>query len=340
MLDLQFVRAASLKGYTELVGQLGGNADALLRQAHIQPNQIADDEQLIPAQSMCDILEISADALACPDFALRLSQLQGVAMLGLVGLVIQHARTVGEALQLLQRYLHIHSQVGSFSITFEHGLAQLNYAPHYDYRGRSQQLIDLALGVGMNILSMFTDKNFRATSIYFSYQMPADLSRYHQIFRVPMVFNSEHNQVLLEQKMLALPVHSDRAEFSSMIDAYLTRLEKTAPTRLEDKVALLIRQQILSGHCDLNSTAHLLDVHPRTLQRRLAQNGTRFQSLLDQIRKQLAIRYLQETEISITHLSQMLGFAEVSVFSRVFKGWLGMSPTQFIIQQGYRMRVR
>jgi len=340
MLELQFVRAASLRGYVPLVEELGGNAEKLLRLAHIEPGLLKGDDQLIPAQSMCDIMEISAERLACPDFGLRLSQQQGVSMLGAVGLVVQQANTIGEALQLLQRYLHIHSQAGSLQMDVQHGLAQLSYTPHYDYQGRNQQLIDLTLGVGLNILTMLVGKHFRAKAIYFSYQTPADLRIYHRLFHAPLMFNSEDNRVLLDQNMLSLPVQSDRSEFKAFIDGYLAQLESAAPTLLEEKVELLIRQLVHTGNCNLSRTANMLNIHPRTLQRRLANRNTRFQQLLDQVRKQMALRYLQETEISITQLSQMLGFAEVSVFSRVFRGWMGMTPSQFIIRQGQRLRIR
>lgn len=340
MLELQFVRAASFRGYIPLVESLNGDAEQLLRLAHIEPSLLQSDDHLIPAQSMCDILEISAEQLVCPDFALRLSQLQGVSMLGVVGLVVQQAATVGEALQLLQRYLHIHSQAGSMQLETQNGLVQLNYTPHYDYHGRNRQLIDLTLGVGMNILSLFAGKTFRAKAIYFSYQAPADLRTHHKLFHAPMQFNSEQNRVLLDKKTLELPLQSDAPELLGFIDGYLAQLESAAPARLEEKVELLIRQLIHTGDCNLGSTANLLDIHPRTLQRRLAQRGTSFQQLLDQARKQMALRYLQETEISITQLSQMLGFAEVSIFSRVFRGWMAMSPSQFIIRQGQRLRIR
>ena len=339
-MDLQFVRVASLTGYVPLVKALAGDPDALLNLAHIEPRLLQGADHLIPAQSLCDLLEISAEQLSCPDFGLQLSQQQGLSMLGAVGLVMRQADTLGEALQLLRRYLHIHSQAGSMDIAPHNGLVQLSYTPHYDYRGRNRQLIDLTMGVGLNILTLFAGPQVRAKAVHFSYQAPEQLQRYHQLFRAPLMFNSEANSVLLDQKMLELPVASDTPELKTFIDQYLNELERAAPTQLEQKVELVIRQLIHTGECNLNSTANLLDVHPRTLQRRLANRGVSFQQLLDQVRKQIAVRYLQESEFSITQLSELLGYAESTVFSRAFRTWVGVSPSQFILRQGKRLRIR
>jgi len=83
-----------------------------------------------------------------------------------------------------------------------------------------------------------------------------------------------------------------------------------------------------------------MNMHPRVLQRRLKDAGTSYQKLLTNTRKEISKRYLEESSISITELSDILGYKESSVFSRAFKRWFGMSPQKFVLENKVKNDLR
>lgn len=339
-MQLPFVRSASLLGYQALVEELGGSADALLRQAHISPELLRDADSLVPAQSLCDLLEISARDLACEDFGLRLSTHQGISMLGMVGFAIQQEATVGEALQALGKYLHLHSQAGVIHLSEHQGMAFLQYTPLFDYQGQSRQLIDLTLGVGLNLFHRLSGGQLKAQGIYLSYDTPQNLGLYAKLFKAPLRFNQELNGVTLDAASLSMAIRKPAAESKLQLDHYFSQLEHAQADTLEFRVSLLMRQLVSAEEFSQAQLASLLGVSARTLQRRFKEQGTSYQQLLDDTRKGMALRYLKESTVSVTQLAVLLGYAEVSVFSRAFQRWLGCSPRQYLATHQIRLKRR
>ena len=96
----------------------------------------------------------------------------------------------------------------------------------------------------------------------------------------------------------------------------------------------IVRQLLPTGAATLDVVADQFSLHPKTLQRRLADEDTTFAALVDQVRKDAAERYLRSTRISLTHLARELGYAEQSVLTRSCKRWFGAGPA------AYRNRTR
>ena len=107
---------------------------------------------------------------------------------------------------------------------------------------------------------------------------------------------------------------------------YLARLDKS-------DVVTTVRQKIIeylpNGDCTREKVAGVMCISPTTLQFKLSQRGTSFLELLDTTRKELAASYVQQSALSITEITFLLGFSDTSNFTRAFKRWEGMSPTSF-----------
>jgi AraC-like DNA-binding protein len=84
-----------------------------------------------------------------------------------------------------------------------------------------------------------------------------------------------------------------------------------------------------SGAFSEADLAEALHISPRTLQRRLADEGTSFKVLLDEARRELALRLIGERRMSIKETSYLLGFSEPGNFSRAFRRWTGAAPSRF-----------
>ncbi|MCY1522904.1 HTH-type transcriptional activator RhaR [compost metagenome] len=94
-------------------------------------------------------------------------------------------------------------------------------------------------------------------------------------------------------------------------------------------VGKLLRRQLPSGQVTIEQVAEQMKISPRSLQRYLHAEGTSFQKLLDQTRQSMATRYMRDSSVSLTQLSELLGYADLSAFSRAFSRWNGMSPQKW-----------
>jgi AraC-like DNA-binding protein len=107
---------------------------------------------------------------------------------------------------------------------------------------------------------------------------------------------------------------------------YIARLDKS-------DVATTVRQKIIeylpNGDCTRDKVASAMCISPTTLQFKLSQCDTNFNELLDMTRKELASSYVQQSSLSITEITFLLGFSDTSNFTRAFKRWEGVSPTDY-----------
>lgn len=103
------VRAATLRGYDTMAQALGVNPVKIMQRVRLTPQQLSDDDNLIPFVSVINLLEQTAHDSGCRDLGLRLAQSQGIELLGQIAVILQHAATLGEALQLATRYIFVHN---------------------------------------------------------------------------------------------------------------------------------------------------------------------------------------------------------------------------------------
>ena len=151
---------------------------------------------------------------------------------------------------------------------------------------------------------------------------------FEAFFRAPIEYSAGRNALSFDRRMVEMPLPSRNIqvarECDRIIDRYLAQLERdnlTASTR--EKLLL----QLPSGFVTEQDIAKALHVSVRTMQRRLADEGTSFKKLLDDMRRELALQYIRDPAVSINEITYLLGYSEPANFSRAFKRWTGQSPS-------------
>jgi AraC-like DNA-binding protein len=151
---------------------------------------------------------------------------------------------------------------------------------------------------------------------------------YFGFFRCPMRFNSEHSAILFSQADLDRPLPAANRELARANDQILT--EFLAGLHNDDLIAKLkvaIAEELPSGSPTEERIAKAVYLSPRTLHRRLSAEDTTYSKLLDAVRRELAERYITDPDISLQEISSLLGFSELSAFSRAFRRWTGQPPS-------------
>ncbi|MEZ8025584.1 AraC family transcriptional regulator [Vibrio sp. 10N.222.52.C3] len=331
------IRSASLSGIEHLIKELGGDLNSLLVQCNLTTQDLLNPESLIDFASMINLLELASQQLNCKDFGLKLAKNQGIEVLGPISLIIQASETVQEALDNAQRYMAIHS-LGEYWILkeFEH----LAYIERYQISqdvSYAKQYKELSLGVCLNLLKNLIGSSLKIERLEFSHTPLSISSKYQKYFGCSVVFNQEHDRLIFSRDYLYTPLQATLSKHKRHYEQYLDLLIFQSGDNIERKVRTLVLQTMGLHSANINDIAHMLNMSPRTLQRRLEIHDTNFQKLLKDVRISAARWYLESSRIDITLLSELLGYRNVSGFSKAFKNTYGSSPLKWRQQASNRL---
>ncbi len=328
------VQGSALEGFDRLVSELGGDANQLRADAGIPLEPVAPDSW-VSYRAFLNLLESSATRLRCPDFGLRLSRYQDISILGPVGFVMREAPDVGTALQELSKYLSLHNQGGEVALVIDQGVAKLSFEIKLPGFVRATQQLDLVLGIGLNIMRLLCGKNWNPTAAYVTQAEPEDRAPYRRMFDCPIYFDAEIGMLTFPAEVLRSKISDADERLHELLADHLGQIEESYPNSHADQIRHLIRQALYTGDCSVERIAGYLSVTPRTLQRQLKLEGTSYKTLLEEVRFDMATRYLLESKSSLTVLADMLGYSELSAFSNAFKQKTGLSPRAWRAQHAH-----
>lgn len=330
------VHARILRFFPDLVDQLGGDPTLLLRQAGINPREkVSDTKSGATYRQMVDLIELAATQLSCPDFGMRLATLQsGSSMFGPLGLVMKNSETFGEALYYVGRHAYAHSlaariwlrRLASKTAVF------VGHDILLDRMSNKSQAMEQILLVGHLAALEITGGRARVRSVHFRHQPMAAKRVYRRYFGCPVHFGQHEDGVFFSEQDLASPIIDPDSKIyrtaTSFIDAKFTRHRPP----LHAQARGVIMHYLGTKDCTNHRVAAALNMHPRTAQRRFAAEGTSFQRIKDEVRRDVLSYYLQRTTLDFAIVSEKLGFAEQSVLTRYCQRWLHASPTKVRLQ--------
>ena len=332
---MELVRAATLSGYFEVAAELQLDTLPLLRRARLARSIIAEPDRMLPARSVVQLLEDSASAAHCPSFAVRMAARRTIADLGVVSLLIAHQPTLREAFNVMQRYRNRINSTLVLQVE-KHGevaLVQEQWA--LDPPLVSRQSDELALGVLAGLGAWLLGPAWQIAEVHSAHPVPppAESAIYSRMFGARMRFDSDFTGLVMATSLLDLP--NPRADVAlaaharRMAEAMMTEAGRTLQQEVEEAILL----QLPTGGASLSSTARALGLQPRTLQRRLDEQGQPFAKTLDAIRSRQATRYLANPRLTVTEVAELSGYASLSAFTRWHTKTFGMSPHRFRKQQ-------
>ncbi len=320
------IRAGLLVNFQPTVQALGGDIERVLDRAELPSNVLLNPESFLLYTAYLRLLDAAALETACPYFGLEMSRELGVENMGVTGFVMTQAANVGAAWASLQRFYHVHDTYGVVTFNQSADTVCVRYEIPPSALAGVRQSLDVAAGIAANIHRMLCGPTAEITTIHFPYPRPTDLQPYAYLGYRNLLFDQPGYAMFFPADVLLRPVAQADPQLKILLDTYLETLELSSKHFTSRQVEKLIRGFLSTGECTLVHIAGFLSVSVRALQNRLDAEHTSFQMLLDKVRRELAVKHLSRGDMQLTQVAYLLGYSELSAFSRSFKRWYGTSP--------------
>ncbi|MEV6213807.1 AraC family transcriptional regulator [Nocardia sp. NPDC051833] len=332
-------RAATLRGYRELVEELGGDSATLLRRFGIAPEALESDDAVVSSESMGWALEVAATELGCPDLGLRLAERQDFSLLGPLAVALLNAPTVGAAVVCVQRYLYTHHAGISIELCADPeqqpGVIAINYRDMAEVTDFSQG-IDHGAGLLHRFVRHGVGSDYGLRTVYLPHPPRAPASRYVEFFGAEVRFDMPTTLFRFTTELLARPMLGSDPMLHKLAMDYLARNYSELDRTMTARVRLAIDRAFLESTADIATVAQMLHTGPRTLQRALSGEGTTFTAVLDAARRDATYRLLCETDLPMGRITALVGLREQSALTRVVRRWYGRTPQE--VRAEFRVR--
>ncbi len=244
---------------------------------------------------------------------------------------VRTAPSLRASLERLSRYNRLMHDAALITLADRDDVLRVEHRLMVAGASQSQHATEFTLAAMVEIGSQLLGSRVAARAVAFRHAAPASTEEHRRVFGVEPVFGETLNSLELERGLgeRALP-NADPALFSVIqrhADALLA--SRPAPTlTTSDRVRQLLATLLGEGRASLGAVAAKLKMSERSLQRRLAAEDVSFETLLDEMRRDLALRYLADPDIAIAEVAYLLGYSEPSPFHRAFKRWTGTTPSE------------
>ncbi|MBF4209698.1 AraC family transcriptional regulator [Pseudomonas donghuensis] len=330
------VRAASLTNYLEVSRHLGLNPHALLAQVGLSAALLDDPNQRIAVSSVVTLLEESARVSGCETFGLRMAELRQLSDFGEISLLLSHQRTLRDALQVIVQYRHLLNDALAIHIEEAGKTVIIREEVVTDRPQRGRQATELAIGVMLRLCAALLGAHWHPISANFTHAAPADLAIHRRIFGCTLVFGSEFNGIVCPAADLDTANPLANEAMARLAQRYLDTLQAGGKLSLELEMRKTIYLLLPMGRATIEQVAQTQGMNVRTLQRRLEECGVTFSDLVNGVRRDLVIRYLENPSYSLGRIADMLGYSMPSSFTRWFIAQFGMPPASWRAQHDRR----
>ncbi|MDC3251061.1 AraC family transcriptional regulator ligand-binding domain-containing protein [Luminiphilus sp.] len=311
-----FSRAAVLEGYSKATLAVGLDSIALLKQSDIDPYCLRYPDFKIPTASIIQLLELTASQANVADFGLRMAECRSGSALGLAELVLAQQPTLGAVIHKLLDIAWV--QVDGLLLAVENvaGFVVFTADLEASLPGPAHQTIQLAMASMIKILERVAHTKIQCAAISFQCCEPGPSLRYVKIFGKNPAYGAEQNALTIRETDLALTLRpSDPVLEARLLNLLLDTTGVREPT-IVDRTRHIIQILLPTGQCRITRVAAMLSVDRRTLNRWLSNHGVSFSELVQEVRMEV-IRSSLRREVKIRgSMSDMLGFAHRSSFSR------------------------
>ena len=329
------VRSSGLQGIITLLESFSIDAIALSERNGVKKSELMSSDSLIPLKSVTAILEESAQITKCDFFGLELSKFQDIEVLGPNAMVNKNAKTIRDALRLATKYMHIHSPGIVFTVfelsSFVSVSVDLSLSVDSESQSECKQCLELCLADLHKILKFIIGESYHPIAVAFTHSKLSN--KYRTVFGSKIIFDHFRTGIHLSPEILDAPIKLRSEAYLKIAEDYIKNNYQLKNDEIDVKVEKMLYSFLGTEQAGKEHICEALAIHPRTLQRKLAKKGTKFEEIKEQVRKKVLFGYLTKTNTELQKLTEIIGFSELSSMSRACKKWFGKTPSE--LRQAY-----
>ena len=266
-----------------------------------------------------------------PAFGLTIATVWQPSDFHALGCAFMASTTLRDALNRLVRYNAVVYDVISYSLAEQDGRAILSYNPVHGKLDEPAILEDTRWAVVLDACRRVYGANLDPLEVIFWHAEPeSGMDEFIEYYRCPLRFGEPIASMTFPSEVLDRPLPGSNRELALSLDRTLIDyIEKLQRDDIVSRTKSAISEYLPSGNIASEVVAGNLNISIRSLQRKLAAEGTTYRKLLDTVRQELAESYVTDGNFSLTEISYLLGFSSQAAFSRAFKRWTGVTPQEF-----------
>ncbi len=325
------VFATPITALLQAAEHFGVSRRNLLAAAGIDGEQLRQVDQRFPVERLFKLYDCAVSATNEPNLAIYAGRISYINGLNLQLYMSTICNTFREYLNLMPSVLKFTGDIGEVKISRQEELIRLEWRPLEPKSSEHRYLSDTFLTMSSAIVDSLCVQPIRVIAADFTYPEPEDSQLLRQMFGEKLTFNQPVSCLYYDRTCLSYPISQLDQQLNTGQTDPLMRLFEDQ--QVEDDFMTSLRRAIVrqlpQGNMSIDTVAGALNVSRRTLQRRLTDRDTQFLQVLQDIRAELALRYLGDERLGITEIAFLLGYADQGSFSSAFKTWNGQSPSEY-----------
>lgn len=332
----QFAAPTVSGGYARHLMQFalahGADAAALEARSGVAAADLTDADARIPFTNYVALMRSAKMLCDMPALALHLGAANDFREFSIVGLICYASPTMGAALTELNRYGRLVAEVDvpaagpRFRI-----VPQGNSLLLEDMRRDPNEFPEMTEATWARFIGEtrrhFPDAPF-ALSVQVTHAAPEHRDAYREVLGVPVTFGVARNAIEIDPSWLGIELHNPSVYAFGVLSAHADQLMRSLEDArtMRGRIEAMLIPMLHRGEITMEAIARQAGMSRQSLYRRLKGEGIGFETLLDDLRRRMAIHYLEGGRTSVNETGYLVGFSDPSAFSRAFKRWTGKSP--------------
>ena len=312
----------ALEVLAKLVKENGINPDKLFKPHHINIKELKKTNNRIKAATVDNLWKDAESLVGNSAFALNAYKYWHPSYMGALGYAWLSSRTLREGFIRLVRYIKILNSQAGMKIEESENIVTISFEKHFNIAQSA-----FAMSTLMHMCKVNYQDKLEPTKVTFWHPKPKDTSKYDDYFQCPIRFNTGIDSISFPLHIVDEELSGGNAQLAKLNDQVMIKyLKLLGQDSFLIQLKAIIVKNLPTGNVSTVLVAEELYLSNRSLQRKLHELGTTFKKEFEKCRRDLAEIYINEAKMSLTEISFVLGFTEISSFSRSYKRWTGHSP--------------
>jgi len=309
-----------------VLGDLGVEPAAVLAAAGLPPDALNLPDRRIPFESAPRVLREASRQSACSHIGVLVGRLFSVSQLGNLGELMANSATVSDALRSYAVHQRLYSQGFAPFLFDSRDRTQFGAVAYHPNTVELAPAYDTLLAAAVTLIRELLRSDWAPTEVHFPHAQRPNAKLYQEHFRCKLRFDAEQAMLVFPSAVLKRGVvDADPAR----LRALQAHVSEHMDTELLPLLYRSLRLLMLRGSTAAAALAQSLAMHERTLSRRLRAQGTSFRAVLDDVRYEVARQLLAETNLKVTRIAAVLGYADGATFCKAFQRWSGTAPREW-----------